>query len=117
MILEEYSLNLVYTNQMYLRLTIIIKIDSTSSLQQISLVFRVDRIAQDISEDFSSESIVALCVLKGGFKFFADLTNKIVNVPMSLEFIRLKSYVVRHWCNRAGETCCKNVVSIKRNGC
>ncbi|XP_078068105.1 hypoxanthine-guanine phosphoribosyltransferase [Mustelus asterias] len=44
--------------------------------------------------------IVALCVLKGGYKFFADLLDYIKalnrnsdqSIPMTVDFIRLKSY-------------------------
>jgi len=50
--------------------------------------------------------IVALCVLKGGYKFFADLLDYIKalnrnsdrSIPMTVDFIRLKSYQVR-LCN------------------
>ena len=46
--------------------------------------------------------IVALCVLKGGYKFFADLLDYIKalnrnsdqSIPMTVDFIRLKSYSV-----------------------
>lgn len=46
--------------------------------------------------------IVALCVLKGGYKFFADLLDYIKalnrnsdkSIPMTVDFIRLKSYCV-----------------------
>lgn len=59
--------------------------------------------ARDIISDFQHEAIVALCVLKGGYKFFTDLLDKIKvinrnsgqSVPMSVDFIRLKSYQVR----------------------
>ena len=45
---------------------------------------------------------MALCVLKGGYKFFTDLLDKIKglnrtlgrSVPLAVDFIRLKSYVV-----------------------
>lgn len=61
---------------------------------------RTERLARDIINDFDHEAIVALCVLKGGYKFFTDLLDKInvINrnrghsVPMSVDFIRLKSY-------------------------
>lgn len=47
--------------------------------------------------------IVALCVLKGGYKFFADLLDYIKalnrnsdrSIPMTVDFIRLKSYQVK----------------------
>lgn len=45
---------------------------------------------------------MALCVLKGGYKFFADLMDYIKtlnqnsdkSVPLTVDFIRLKSYSV-----------------------
>jgi len=61
---------------------------------------RTERLARDIINDFGSEGIVGLCVLKGGYKFFTDLFNKMQllnrnmdhSVPISVDFIRLKSY-------------------------
>lgn len=64
---------------------------------------RIERLARDIAQDYSDEAFTALCVLKGGYKFFADLLDKIKqyvrNVddptgPISVDFIRLKSYEV-----------------------
>ncbi|KAK0049438.1 hypoxanthine-guanine phosphoribosyltransferase-like isoform X1 [Biomphalaria pfeifferi] len=62
---------------------------------------RTERIARDIVEDFGHEPIVGLCVLKGGYKFFTDLVDKIQilnrnsrqSVQLAVDFIRLKSYV------------------------
>ncbi|KAK3108339.1 hypothetical protein FSP39_005837 [Pinctada imbricata] len=62
---------------------------------------RIERLARDIVRDFEQEGIVALCVLKGGYKFFTDLVEKIQqlnsnlgkSVPLAVDFIRLKSYV------------------------
>ncbi|KAL0968378.1 hypothetical protein UPYG_G00266110 [Umbra pygmaea] len=61
---------------------------------------RTERLARDIVHDIGGHHIVALCVLKGGFKFFADLLDfmKALNqnvdksVPLTVDFIRLKSY-------------------------
>jgi len=62
---------------------------------------RIERMARDVVEDLSDkEHVIALCVLKGGFRFFSDLINKIQSIsqnsgrslPMSHDFIRLKSY-------------------------
>jgi len=61
---------------------------------------RTERLARDIVNDFGDEGIVGLCVLKGGYKFFTDLFNKMQllnrmmdrSVPMAVDFIRLKSY-------------------------
>ena len=63
---------------------------------------RIERMARDIVGDNNSEGLVALCVLKGGYKFFTDLLDKIKllnrnlehSVPLAVDFIRLKSYVV-----------------------
>lgn len=54
--------------------------------------------------------IVALCVLKGGYKFFADLLDYIKalnrnsdrSIPMTVDFIRLKSYCVSHLLGSPG---------------
>ncbi|KAG7272287.1 hypothetical protein CRUP_018585 [Coryphaenoides rupestris] len=79
---------------------------------------RTERLARDIIRDMGGHHIVALCVLKGGYKFwpgtwggitlwrcggykfFADLMDyiKVLNqnsdksVPLTVDFIRLKSY-------------------------
>ncbi|MGH0189431.1 UNVERIFIED_CONTAM: hypothetical protein FKN15_035628 [Acipenser sinensis] len=61
---------------------------------------RTERLARDIMRDMGGHHIVALCVLKGGYKFFADLLDYIKalnrnsdkSIPMTVDFIRLKSY-------------------------
>lgn len=63
---------------------------------------RTERLARDIVRDMGGHHIVALCVLKGGYKFFADLLdfikalnqNSDKSVPLTVDFIRLKSYSV-----------------------
>uniref|UniRef100_A0A3P9PN68 Hypoxanthine phosphoribosyltransferase n=1 Tax=Poecilia reticulata TaxID=8081 RepID=A0A3P9PN68_POERE len=65
---------------------------------------RTERLARDIIQDMGGHHIVALCVLKGGYKFFADLLDyiKVLNhnsdksVPLTVDFIRVKSYCVMH---------------------
>ncbi|XP_025914423.1 hypoxanthine-guanine phosphoribosyltransferase-like [Apteryx mantelli] len=57
-------------------------------------------LARDIIQDMGSHHIVALRVLKGGYKFFADLLDhiKVLNqnsdksVPITVDFVRIKSY-------------------------
>ena len=65
--------------------------------------YRIERLARDIFQEFGQEPLTALCVLKGGYKFFSDLMDKInqlncnqgqKSIPVSLDFIRLKSYEV-----------------------
>ncbi|XP_058701895.1 hypoxanthine-guanine phosphoribosyltransferase-like isoform X1 [Poecile atricapillus] len=61
---------------------------------------RTERLARDIMQDMGSHPIVALCVLKGGYKFFADLLDQIKalnqngdkSVPVTVDFVRIKSY-------------------------
>ncbi|KAJ8343797.1 hypothetical protein SKAU_G00311260 [Synaphobranchus kaupii] len=71
---------------------------------------RTERLARDIMQDMGGHHIVALCVLKGGYKFFADLLDYIKalnqngdkSVPLTVDFIRLKSY-----CNDQSTNCVK----------
>ncbi|XP_031470864.1 hypoxanthine-guanine phosphoribosyltransferase-like isoform X2 [Phasianus colchicus] len=61
---------------------------------------RTERLARDIMQDMGSHHIVALCVLKGGYKFFADLLDHIKalnqngdkSVPITVDFVRIKSH-------------------------
>uniref|UniRef100_A0AAQ4RHE1 Hypoxanthine phosphoribosyltransferase n=1 Tax=Gasterosteus aculeatus aculeatus TaxID=481459 RepID=A0AAQ4RHE1_GASAC len=61
---------------------------------------RTERLAREIMKEMGGDHIVALCVLKGGYKFFADLLDYIKalnrnsdrSIPMTVDFIRLKSY-------------------------
>ncbi|NXF88590.1 PRDC1 protein, partial [Eubucco bourcierii] len=64
------------------------------------IVDRTERLAKDIVQDIGDNDIVVLCVLKGGYKFCADLVEHIKNlsrnserfISMKVEFVRLKSY-------------------------
>jgi len=55
-------------------------------------------------QDIGDNDIVVLCVLKGGYKFCADLVEHIKNlsrnserfISMKVDFVRLKSYHVSH---------------------
>ncbi|XP_006814065.1 hypoxanthine-guanine phosphoribosyltransferase-like [Saccoglossus kowalevskii] len=62
---------------------------------------RTERLARNIVQDMdNSGAVYALCVLKGGYKFFTDLLDCIkalnrnaeTSIPMYVDFIRLKSY-------------------------
>ncbi|XP_058292594.1 phosphoribosyltransferase domain-containing protein 1 isoform X1 [Hylobates moloch] len=61
---------------------------------------RIERLAKDIMKDIGYSDIMVLCVLKGGYKFCADLVEHLKNisrnsdrfVSMKVDFIRLKSY-------------------------
>ncbi|NWR84854.1 PRDC1 protein, partial [Furnarius figulus] len=64
------------------------------------IVDRTERLAKDIVQDIGDNDIVVLCVLKGGYKFCADLVEHIKNlsrnserfISMKVDFVRLKSY-------------------------
>jgi len=62
---------------------------------------RTERLARDIFNDLDlSKPLATLCVLKGGYLFYNDLLQYIQNLsanaakscPVSIDFIRLKSY-------------------------
>jgi hypoxanthine phosphoribosyltransferase len=52
---------------------------------------RVQSIAADINQLYAEKSLVAICVLKGAFMFFADLI-KHIKVRPELDFVRIASY-------------------------
>ncbi|CAF0719050.1 unnamed protein product [Adineta steineri] len=66
---------------------------------------RIEALASRIFYDLTiniPEQLICICVLKGGYRFFSDLISKIQNenrlqnnrsLPMSLEFIRTRSYI------------------------
>ncbi|PNI61093.1 PRTFDC1 isoform 2 [Pan troglodytes] len=73
------------------------------------IVDRIERLAKDIMKDIGYSDIMVLCVLKGGYKFCADLVEHLKNisrnsdrfVSMKVDFIRLKSYRLRARLKRA----------------
>ena len=52
---------------------------------------RVSEIAAEVNALYAGEPLVVICVLKGGFMFFADLVKQLTVKP-SLDFVRLASY-------------------------
>ncbi|XP_066494068.1 hypoxanthine-guanine phosphoribosyltransferase-like [Tiliqua scincoides] len=61
---------------------------------------RTERLARNIMQDMGDHHIFALCVLKGGYKFFADLMDHIKalnrntdqSVLISVDFVKLNTY-------------------------
>ena len=52
----------------------------------------LDRLGREISACYAGgEPVVAVCVLKGAYMFFADLVRRI-KAPLRLDFVRLASY-------------------------
>ncbi|MCP4336961.1 MAG: hypoxanthine phosphoribosyltransferase [Mycoplasma sp.] len=54
---------------------------------------RVLEIAKKIDENYKEEPIVLLGLLKGSFSFLSDLSKKIKNPNVEIEFIVVKSYL------------------------
>ncbi len=53
---------------------------------------RVEEMAAEITEVYKDEPVIAICVLKGGVIFFADLVRQIKNKNLQLAFLTMSSY-------------------------
>lgn len=56
---------------------------------------RTDELAESISSDFAGRDLLVLPVLKGGLFFAADLMRRL-KVPLTVDFIRARSYQGTH---------------------
>ncbi len=52
---------------------------------------RLDELAAEIDAHYQGDSVLAVCVLKGGFMFFSDLVKRLT-LPLELDFLRISSY-------------------------
>lgn len=52
---------------------------------------KVKELAKQISETYGSQPLVCVCVLKGAYLFFADLT-RCLDCEAEIDFVRLSSY-------------------------
>ncbi len=53
---------------------------------------RVAELGAEITRQYRGKPLVAVCVLKGAFLFFADLVRHIENEALELDFVRMASY-------------------------
>lgn len=53
---------------------------------------RVAELGAEISACYEGKPLVAVCVLKGAFLFFADLVRHIKNDSLEIDFVRMASY-------------------------
>lgn len=53
---------------------------------------RIEELAIQISKDYNSEEIILVCILKGAVYFAVDLSKKITNSEVILEFMKASSY-------------------------
>lgn len=59
-----------------------------------TLQARIEEIAENISNDYNGEDIVMVCVLKGAVYFAIDLSKKIKNSDVIMDFVKVSSYGV-----------------------
>ena len=59
------------------------------SQEQIASI--VQRLADQISKDYSGRELVLVCILKGAFMFLSDLVRHL-RIPAQIDFVRLASY-------------------------
>lgn len=60
-------------------------------IPEVKLQERLAELAAEISQDYHGKEIVAICILKGSFIFFADMLRKI-DLPTTCEFMAVSSY-------------------------
>ncbi len=53
---------------------------------------KVKELASKISADYAGQVLIAVCILRGAFIFFADIVRAI-KVPMTVDFIIASSYI------------------------
>ena len=59
------------------------------SEEQINM--RVKEVAQELNKFYKKEEVTAICLLKGGVIFSADLV-RYLDMPLKMEFVKLSSY-------------------------
>lgn len=60
-------------------------------LSEVKIRQRIQEMAAQIAHDYKGKEVVAVCILKGSFIFFADLIRSI-DLPMNCEFMGVSSY-------------------------
>lgn len=60
-------------------------------LSEEKILERVNQLAEQIVSDYAGKDYLAICVLKGGFIFAADLVRAMNPEPV-MQFVRLSSY-------------------------
>ena len=53
---------------------------------------RINELAFEISKDYKNEELVLICILKGATYFAIDLSKKIINNNVILDFMKVSSY-------------------------
>lgn len=61
-------------------------------IEKEKLEKRIEEIATEIQKDYLGEDILVICILKGSLYFTVDLTKKINNYKLEIDFMRISSY-------------------------
>lgn len=72
----------------------------TTIFDEAKIIARIDALASEIDARYGQEPLVAVCVLKGAFMFFGDLTRRLKNPALELDFVRLSSYGMNSFTSR-----------------
>ncbi len=60
-------------------------------LSQEQIQTRVKELGEQINRDYQGKTPVVICMLKGAIVFFSDVV-RCLNIPLTMEFVRLSSY-------------------------
>lgn len=61
-------------------------------IEKENLEKRIDEIALEIQNDYLNKDILVICILKGSLFFTVDLTKRINNHKLEIDFMRISSY-------------------------
>lgn len=61
-------------------------------INENQLQSRISEIANEISKDYKNEEIILVCILKGATYFAIDLSKKLTNNDVILDFMKVSSY-------------------------
>lgn len=61
-------------------------------IEKENLEKRIDELALKIQKDYLNKDILVICILKGSLFFTVDLTKRINNHKLEIDFMRISSY-------------------------
>ena len=61
-------------------------------INEEKLQARISEVAKEISNDFKGEELVLVCILKGAVYFAVDLSKKLTDNTVILDFMKVSSY-------------------------
>lgn len=73
-----------------------IMIEHKILINEEKLIKRVEELANQISKDYENKEIILVCVLKGASYFAIDLSKKITDCDVIMDFLKISSYGVNN---------------------